>query len=199
MPYISEIVDIINSGLKDSKLSDDKRFIKKLCGLSELLIENSQYGITIPSLIDINGGITFSGFDDMYSIIIYHRCLSTQIVQAPIAFGDGWNVSREEALMRMIVYADRNITRLNPTQLSFLINSGVTQQLTQSQIQNYDGLLGVNIESISTNYDGMSIYTNEYRMPSITYPISPNKIYLALDYKITTDYDLTCISDCPSC
>ena len=200
MPYINEIVSIINTTLAAGKLSDDKRFVRQLHGLSETLprnYNNAQDGI--PTLVDVNGGTMFSGFNDAYSIVIYHRCLSTNIVQAPVQFGDGNNAAREEASMRMIVWADRIKTKLQPQQLSFLLTSAVQQQLMYTQISSYPGLYGVTIEADRTNYDGVAIWQQEYKLPAATYPVHPTHIYLALDYTIVTDYDVTCISDCPTC
>lgn len=200
MPYINEIVSIINNTLAAGKLSDDKRFVRQLHGLSETLprnYNNAQDGI--PTLVDVNGGTMFSGFNDAYSIVIYHRCLSTNIVEAPVQFGDGNNAAREEASMRMIVWADRLKTKLQPQQLSFLLTSAVQQQLMYTQISSYPGLYGVTIEADRTNYDGVAIWQQEYKLPAATYPVHPTHIYLALDYTIVTDYDVTCISDCPTC
>lgn len=200
MPYLHEIVDIINDTLATGKLKDDGVFNKKLFGLCEILPRNyndEQDGI--PAVIDLNGGTTFSGFDDRYSIVIYHRCLSTDIVEAPVAFGDGTNVAREEASMRMIVFADRLRTQHQPTQLSNRLTAAIQQQLSRTQTQSFPGLIGVTIDMNSTNYDGVAIYGDEYGLPSSTYPVHPHQMYLALDYTITTDYDVTCISDCPTC
>ena len=200
MPYLNEIVGIINTTLANGKLKDDQRFVKQLNGLAEQLprnYNNNQDGI--PSLVDINGGIQFSGFNDTYSIVLYHRCLSTTIVETPVSFGDGLNTAREEAQMRLICFADRLRCKVQPQQLAFLLTSGIQQQLTYSTISGYAGLFGVTIEAGTANYDGVSVYTNEYKLPAASYPVHPTQIYFALDYTITTDYDVTCISDCPTC
>lgn len=200
MPYLNEIVNIINSTLETGKLSDDSRFVKQLNGLAEQLprnYNNTQDGI--PSLVDINGGTQFSGFNDTYSIVIYHRCLSSQTVETPVSFGDGMNTAREEANMRLICFADRLRCKVQPQQLAFLLTSGIQQQLKFSQFSQYSGLFGVTIEAGTANYDGVSVYTNEYKLPASSYPVHPTHIYFALDYTITTDYDVTCISDCPTC
>ena len=200
MPYINEIVDIINQTLATGKLKDDERFVKNLHSLAEPLPRNiNGTQELIPSVVDLNGGTTFSGFEDQYSIVLYHRVLSTIVGQAPVMFGDGANTGREEARMRMIVFADRVRIATTPTQLSFLINSALQQQLTKAQIQPFAGLYGVNIVPGSTNYNGVQIYSDEYRLPANTYPVQPHQIYIALDYSIITDYDVTCISDCPTC
>jgi hypothetical protein len=200
MPYINEIVSIINDTLANGTLSDDKRFRKKLYGLSELVPRNyNNAQDNIPTLVDINGGTTFSGMSDIYSIQIYHRCITTNIIDPPVTFGDGGNVSREEANMRMIAFADRNIIKMLPNQLSFILSAGIQQQLQYTQISSYQGLLGVIIEADTTNFDSVAIFTNEYKLPVSSYPLHPNHILISMDYTITTDYDITCISNCPIC
>lgn len=199
MPYINEIVSIINDTLANGKLNNSK-FNKQLLGLAELLPRNyNTEQDSIPALVSLNNSTQFSGFDDRYNILIYHRCLTTNIVETPFQFGDGINTAREESEMRMIVFADRIGIQLQPQQLSFLLTSAIQQQLKYSQISSYAGLYGTIIEANTTNYDGVSIYTDEYSRPALSYPVQPNQIYMAINYKITTDYDVSCISDCLTC
>lgn len=199
MPYINEIVNIINNTLAEGKLKNNK-FNKQLFGLSELLPRNYQdQQDAIPAMVSLNNSAHFSGFDDRFNIVIYHRCLSTNIIESPVLFGDGLNTAREESEMRMIVFADRNAIQLQPQQLSFLLSSAIQQQLKYSQISSYAGLYGCLIEANTTNYDGVRIYQDEYKKPAQEYPVQPYQIYMALDYTITTDYDVSCINDCLTC
>lgn len=200
MPFIKEIVEIINTNLASTKLSDDARFIKKLHGLTDLQpvnYENTQE--VIPTLIDITGNTTFSGFDDAYSIVIYHRCTSITTLPAPVQFGDGGNTNRENAQMKLVCFADRQRTQLTPQQLGFIISAGIQQQLKQNQITNYPGLYGVNIEATSVQFDGPTLFSAEYKLPALAYNLGPNDMYFSIDYSIITDYDIKCISDCPTC
>jgi hypothetical protein len=66
-------------------------------------------------------------------------------------------------------------------------------------LTNYPGLFTATIEANITNYNSVEIFTNEYRLPATAYPLQPHHIYMALDYVITTDYDLSCIDDCLTC
>jgi hypothetical protein len=197
MPYLNEIVDIVNTTLATGKL---KTYNRKLFGVSELLPRNfNNAQDTIPALVTNFGSTMFSGFDDKFDIVIYHRCLSTTIEEGAVLFGDGLNTAREVAEMRMLVFGNRKKLSLQPQQLSFLLSSGVQQQLASSQISNYAGLFGCIIEANTTNYDGVGIFTSEYKLAASRYPVHPEHIYLALDYTITTDYDITCINDCSNC
>jgi len=197
MPYLNEIVDIVNTTLATGKL---KTYNRKLFGVSELLPRNfNNAQDTIPALVTNFGSTMFSGFDDKFDIVIYHRCLSTSIEEGAVLFGDGLNTAREVAEMRMLVFGNRKKLSLQPQQLSFLLSSGVQQQLAYSQISSYAGLFGCIIEANTTNYDGVGIFTSEYKLAASRYPVHPEHIYLALDYTITTDYDITCINDCSNC
>lgn len=200
MPYINQIVDIINNKLSEHALRDDSRFIKKLYGLVELLKRNNENNEdTIPVLLDLNGNITFSGFNDLYSIIIYHRCLGLNTIDGPIMFGDGDNSMREEASMRCVVYANRLITRLQPTELAFVLSSGLQFQLKNSDIQKFTGLNGAVVEIGQTNFDSTALYSNEYKLATNNYNLQPTDCYFSIDYTITTDYDITCIDHCQPC
>ena len=197
MPYLNEIVDIVNTTLATGKL---KTYNRKLFGVSELLPRNfNNAQDTIPALVTNFGSTVFSGFDDKFDIVIYHRCISTSIEEGAVLFGDGLNTAREVAEMRMLVFGNRKKLSLQPQQLSFLLSSGVQQQLAYSQISSYAGLFGCIIEANTTNYDGVGIFTSEYKLAASRYPVHPEHIYLALDYTITTDYDITCINDCSNC
>jgi hypothetical protein len=197
MPYLNEIVDIVNTTLATGKL---KTYNRKLFGVSELLPRNfNNAQDTIPALVTNFGSTMFSGFDDKFDIVIYHRCISTSIEEGAVLFGDGLNTAREVAEMRMLVFGNRKKLSLQPQQLSFLLSSGVQQQLAYSQISSYAGIFGCIIEANTTNYDGVGIFTSEYKLAASRYPVHPEHIYLALDYTITTDYDITCINDCSNC
>jgi len=162
MPYLNEIVDIVNDTLATGKL---KTYNRKLFGISELLPRNfNNAQDTIPALVTNFGSTMFSGFDDKFDIVIYHRCISTSIEEGAVLFGDGLNTAREIAEMRMVVFGQRKKLQVH-----------------------------------TTNYDGVGIFTNEYKIAASRYPVHPDHLYFAIDYTITTDYDITCINDCSNC
>ena len=73
MPYISEIVDLLNASLAANKLKDGSRFVLDLQGVSELIPRNEEDQTTIPTLINTQDWREFTGFDDRFSVQIYHR------------------------------------------------------------------------------------------------------------------------------
>jgi len=195
MPYITEIVEAINTKLASTSFNDS-RFNTNLQGLSNLLPRD---GETIPAVISLNGSTEFSGFDSRYNVVVYHRCLSTEQIDNPNQFGDQNTLGREQARMRMIVFANRLQIQENEQSLAFRIARGLSTQFTRSDISSLSGVKGIVADSGLSNFDGVSVFTSEYKMPVTSYPVQPEQIYFAMEYLLTIDYDVNCISSCSPC
>lgn len=199
MPYIANIVDLVNTSLA-TKLVDGSRFVKQLNGLSELIPRNEgDDQTTLPVLVSTNDYKTFDGLDDRYSIQIYHRVISVEQVESPLSFGDGATNGREEAKMRIVCFADRKRTKLDPYAMAFLLRSTLNEQFTDTQLIPFSGLLGAIVEATQDNYDGVEVWQNEYTLPSESYPVKLHQMLLSIDYTITTDYNTSCITSCLEC
>jgi hypothetical protein len=199
MPYITNIVDLVNTSLA-SKLVDGSRFVKQLNGLSELIPRNEgEDQTTLPVLVSTNDYKTFDGLDDRYSIQIYHRVISVEQVESPLSFGDGATNGREEAKMRIVCFADRKRTKLDPYAMAFLLRSTLNEQFTNTQLIPFSGLLGAIVEATEDNYNGVEVWQNEYTLPSESYPVKLHQMLLSIDYTITTDYNTSCITSCLEC
>lgn len=199
MPYITNIVDLVNTSLA-SKLVDGSRFVKQLNGLSELIPRNEgEDQTTLPVLVSTNDYKTFDGLDDRYSIQIYHRVISVEQVESPLSFGDGATNGREEAKMRIVCFADRKRTKLDPYAMAFLLRSTLNEQFTNAQLIPFSGLLGAIVEATEDNYNGVEVWQNEYTLPSESYPVKLHQMLLSIDYTITTDYNTSCITSCLEC
>ena len=111
MPYLAEIVGLINTSLADNKLKDGSRFVKNLNGISELVIRNGEEQTTIPVLVNTNDWKQYDGLDGRYSIQIYHRVLDVEQVESPLSFGDGATNGRESAKMSLFCRSQENKTR----------------------------------------------------------------------------------------
>jgi len=199
MPYISEIVDLINTSLAQNRLKDGGRFVLDLQGVSELIPRNEESSTTIPTLVNTNDWREFVGFDDRFSVQIYHRVLNVEKVDSPLSYGDGSNNGREQASMRLICFADRKRTKQDPYQLAFIIRSSIHQQFTGATIANYDGLLGATVEPTQDNYNGVDIWQSEYQLAAQDYPVRLHQMLFSIDYNIITDYNNSCISSCIEC
>ena len=205
MPYIAEIVDLLNADLASGKLIDGTRFINDLNGLSELQVVNDAppnsdiTQRTIPVLVNTKDYSEFSGFDDRYSFQAYHRLISLEQIESPITYGRSMNNGREVATMRMVVFADNKRARLEQYQLAFMVRSSLNKQYTGSTITAYSGLLGATVEAKTDNYDGVDIWQSEYGLPAENYPVRMHQCLFTIDYTITSDYNNSCITSCLEC
>jgi hypothetical protein len=199
MPYVAEIVGLINSSLEANKLNDGTRFVKNINGISELVVRNSEDQTTIPVLVNTSDYKQYDGIDDRYSIQIYHRVLDIEQVESPLSYGDGATNGREQAKMRLVCFADRKRTKLDPYQLAFLLRSSLNQQFLGTTLTPYAGLLGATIEAQQDNYNGLEVWQNEYALPVESYPVKLHQMLLSVDYNIITDYNNSCIASCLEC
>jgi len=199
MPYISEIVGLINTGLDTNKLKDGSRFVKDLNGISELIIRNTDEQTTVPTLVNTFDWKEFVGLDDRYSVQLYHRVVDISNVESPLSYGNGTTNGREESNMIVVVFADRKRTKLTPYELAFLIRSSLNQQFTGSTISHLSGLSGVTIEANEDNYNSLEVWQNEYGLPAESYPVKLHQMLFTITYTITTDYNNACITSCLEC
>ena len=199
MPYISEIVALINAQLDSNKLKDGSRFVKDLNGISELIIQNTEDQTTIPTLVNTFDWREFVGVDDRFSVQLYHRVIDVSQVESPLSYGNGNTNGREEANMVVVVFADRKRTKLTPYELGFIIRSSLNQQFTGSTIASFAGLSGVTVEATADNYNSLEVWQNEYGLPAETYPVKLHQMLFSIEYTITTDYNNACITSCLEC
>lgn len=200
MPYISEIVDLINADLSAGKLIDGTRFVKQLNGLVDLQPVNEVEGqTTIPVIVNTRDYSTHAVLDDRFSIQLYHRVISIEQEESPLSYGDGQTNGREIANMRMVCFADKQRTRLDQYALGFLLRSSLNRQYTGATITPYSGLLGATIEASQDNYNGVEVWTAEYGLPAESYPVRMHQCLLYIDYTLTTDYNNSCITSCLEC
>lgn len=199
MPYIAEIVNLLNTSLAQNRLKDGSRFVLDLQGVSELVQRNEEDQPTIPTLVNTQDWREFTGFDDRFSVQIYHRVLSIEQIESPLSYGNGNTNGREQASMRLVCFADRKRTRLDPYQLAFAIRSSINQQFTGTSISSYDGLLGATVEATQDNYASVDVWQQEYNLPSDAYPVRLHQMLFTIDYNIITDYNNSCITSCLEC
>lgn len=200
MPFLKEIVDLVNADLDAGKLIDGKRFVKNLNGLCELQPRNNaEDQDTLPVIVNTRDYSTFAGLDDRYSLQLYHRILSVEQQESPLSYGDGQTNGREVATMRCVVFADKQRTRLDQYQVSFMIRSSLNRQYSGVALEAYSGLLGATIEATTDNYDGVEVYNQEYGLEAQTYPVRMHQCLFTIDYTITSDYNNSCITSCLEC
>lgn len=200
MPYIAEIVDLINADLSAGKFVDGTRFVKQLNGLVDLQPINEVEGQrTVPVIVNTRDFASQSVLDDRFSLQIYHRVISIENEVSPLSYGDGQTNGREVATMRLVCFADKQRIKMDQYALGFMLRSSLNRQYTGAVVTPYSGLLGATIEPTQDNYTGVDVWTAEYGLPAETYPVRMHQCLLYIDYTITTDYNNSCITSCLEC
>lgn len=192
MPYLKEIVDIMNVNMRATTLSD-KRFDKgAFYSIARLLPrEEENQRVTIPSIVANNGSCTDVSFNDIYPFIIYHRVLSITYGKGE-AFGDN-QLIQETANMIAVVYGDRNILKLEPEQLVAAVNAGFLDQLTETDKNTYNlGISSINVAENNLNPE--EVFQGE--LSGVTFNLQPNKILFSINYTIVNEYDKQCVDIC---
>lgn len=200
MPYIAEIVDLINNDLATGKFIDGTRFVRQFNGLVDLQPVNEVEGQrTIPVVVGTKDFAEHTVLNDNFSIQIYHRLISIEQQESPLNYGDGQTNGREVATMRLICFADKRQTKLDQYTLAFLLRSSLNRQYVGAALTAYSGLLGVTIEAKEDNYNGVEVWQNEYGLSPESYPVRMHQCLISVQYTITSDYNNSCITSCLEC
>jgi len=188
MPYLKEIVDIINVEERASTLAD-KRFQKaSINSIAHLLPRED---VTIPAIVDNDGECTDLSIDDVKAFMIYHRVIDLKYDKTD-DFGDN-QITQETANMIMVVYGDRNILQITKEQLVAGVEAGFPQELTKAQKQLYN-LRSCEIKTGDVNLDSVLVFRGEYA--GVEYNLKPNSILFSIPYTIVSEYDRSCIDIC---
>lgn len=194
MPFVNHCVEQINTAIMNRL--NDKRFTSGgVFGLAQLM---QREGETIPALVDNSGKGEFTGFDERFSIIIYHRALTILSAETPnrAGFGDGNTSITDTVRMRCVVYADRNRVKMQNVDLASVINASLRTRISRT---NQTGMYGANVENITADLDPLSVFITEYQLPATAYNVPTSGAYFAVNYSLNIDYDTSCITDCTTC
>jgi len=196
MPFLNNIVQSINDNLRATSLKGSR-------------FQDSQlYCIAKPALVTYKDDVTklvpviFSDLkeidvtaDDQWDLMLYHRVISCNYVEAR-GFGNDNDII-ERANMLMVVYADPERLNINQEDLSFLCVAGLPA--TRFNTTNADNpnanITGVIIPG-TVNHNSFQVFSGEYQ--STGYPLKPQSIYFSVQYTIETTANRNCLNcfDC---
>ena len=195
MPFLKEIVDYLNTGLTSGNLSQYKT---NCVGITQT---GHREGDSFPVIFSDKGNGEVDAFNDSKDLTIYHRCLDIQytLENTTSQFGNGGANFIEIAVMKMIVLGKRDVVLLTQEQLAFKVISGFSTNPPRADFV-LSGLVQSPVITI-TNVDknSQSVYQNEFKLAGVEYPIKPNHLYFAINYKITTHYNSSCTDACSDC
>lgn len=193
MPFIEHAISTINNSIKTT-LQDVRFAGSKMFGLSRLVPSD---GTTIPSIVDSSGNGEFTGFDSRYPLVSYHRAVGmTEVeLQSNQSFGDGDTQHIQVYRMRCVVYADRNIVKMNPENLASMVQNAIRKDWKGD----VDGLTSVSTNTFSCDLDPVRVFVEEYSLPAQQYRIPITGAYFAINYNLNIEYNTTCIDYCDPC
>jgi hypothetical protein len=187
MAFLDNVVTAINDKVKESLTAFPTSHYDGIAyQLPKKDGDKVQY---IPALIDLNGEAKWVTFDDLQEMNIYHRIVSSiysQVKQG--SYGDGYDYFQQSYDMDMVVMASRRKVHVQPDALEMAIASNIP---TKHKI---DGFEFVNITTVSSNYNGRSVFQQEFQ--SVDYFLKPEHILLSIRYRVELRYRKGCISLC---
>lgn len=192
MPYVKQIVDLINLGLTENLKT--KGFTKgRFEGIAELLQREEDNGkVTIPAIVDNNGHCEWVGVDDNMPFRLYHRIL-TLTNEDDGQMGDNI-ICQETANMMMVIYGNRKAFQVRPEQISSMINAYFLKTITTAQKTSYN-LLTVDIQVSTTNLDSVSVFNQEFS-GDVKFNLAPERFLIAIPYTIKSTYEKSCFEVC---
>ena len=197
MPYLNEIVDQINLELKEGVFSYSP-FITLFNGVSELIpTTEGTDTASMPLLLNDDGEGTFSGIDDRYNLVVYHRCLGRTFGNEETNFGDFNDNYIETNNMIMVVWAKRDDLRLSKEAIQDKVIIGLPTDLSAQFKYDYAGVNAVYIAANEINTDAKSIWSQEF--DGYDYQLGTSQVLFTVTYTVEVKYRKSCISDCKEC
>lgn len=193
MPYLKEIATLINTELQNSTLAD-KRFDKGsfYSIAKKVKVHDEDTEKTVPCVVDNDGEATELTIDDVKPFMLYHRTVDLNYEEGE-AYGDD-PIKRENADMRVVVYMNRKIMKIEPELLVAAIEAGFLTQLAQSDKDTYKlQMCGISVNGVNLNSE--EVYSDEYG-GDLEYELKPNEEMFAINYSVVSEYDKSCVDIC---
>lgn len=180
MPYFREIVTRVNNRIKDT-----------LGVFSGGVYDGIAYKVTtegreLPA-VDNKGELKYTGIDDNYPFVLYHRILSnTYEIDKQFEF---WTNSTTR--MTLVVYAKRSIVKLAPYEFAEAIGGNIPRTVSTTGL---DGMSNILLEVNSINLNPKEVFNQEYN--GVEFQLAADEIFFSIQYTIKTTFRKDCITDC---
>lgn len=197
MPYLNELVILINEAIRTSSLTDKRFSSAKLEGIAVQVLRNGPNDAqeVFPAIVKLNEVERYIGVDDTYPLTIYHRILGNTYSEDAKQgqFGDGFTAQMCSTDALMVVFAKRSAIRMTAEQLEALLVAGFPDQFVQGQM---DGLqiFSARATLTASTMDVFTVFSTEYR--GTKFFLGPEDILFAMRYKIESRYRKSCFKIC---
>ena len=183
---IREVIHILNKQLEGIKPD------QSVYGLAQsvLRVQGVEREL-LPAIIQKDGEASpYVGIDDIKSLIIYHKLLSSQSAIINNGKGDNPGDITNTYSMALFLYWDRNRLDIMPDELLMMIQARFPVIIT--------GITDVKTLRVrigSSNMNSLQVYSQEYQESQ---PKLPANIHLMqINYTIELTFNPACIKACP--
>lgn len=191
MINVNEIVSEINKAIKGF-LTDSTFAISSLNGIVYPLLKEKDN--SLPATIDHKGNATYTGIDDKYSLMVYHKIMTTVPKKAAATrqFGDGNKTLQVTNKMSLVVFANREKLKLTQEVLANYIVAALPTNIDKA-ILSKERLSECTIDVLEVNFNSSALFKREYLKESI---LKPHQMLFEVSYQIVYGFNANCINTC---
>ena len=198
MPYITKIVDYINSKIiEEGGILDNAKYVKHFNGIAKFIPIGGENQPRIPLLYSIANGEQFAGVDDRYSLHGYHRILNRKVETNSNNFGDSNNLQIETTTILLVCFCDMERIKETEYTISEKVQQAMPTILNQTFIDSLTGVQSVEVAATDIDNDSISLWTSEYN--GMDYALAVSQSLFAINYQVVTHYNKSCLSNCDDC
>jgi hypothetical protein len=193
MPFLENIVESINSKIKDGPLKCFPANKVMTYGITESILDASnqegQRPIRYPITVDDKGEGRQVAVNDLFDITIYHKLESiTTTLDPRKGFGDSHGTFFEIANLAMMVLAFRDKTGKTASWLEMAIKDSMPNiyRLVDKQDRKLQDSF---LQPTQSNFDKPSLLSREYSDVVLNYP---SLVVFEIRYRIESNYQQGC-------
>lgn len=155
MIFLNNIVENINTHLKTKVFNDDVFFNSNVVGLTDVIpFEIDDTTVYIPAVINENGDADIITVDDSYSLQIYHRVSTKNVLQVKSQYGQSDIIQSDTYNMHLILIGNRNKLQTNQFKLE--------QKLSKS-LPSEDAITKSSILILNVDFNSKRIFESEFQ------------------------------------
>lgn len=148
-----------------------------------------------PVYTDDKGEGQYVGYDDAFSLQVYHKnngVIYTQPEEEQ--FGNNNKVQKGVAQMSMIITGFRRALKMSPEEMTEAVLKSLPSLMDKANLT-ANQLMSVKINPASADFNTMAVFGREYKVKSLK-ALQPDIMMVELKYKIECIFDTRCINTC---
>lgn len=190
MINVNEIVNEINKAIKGF-LTNSTYSNSSLNGIAYNLLKDKEN--SLPAVIDHKGNATYTGIDDKYNLVTYHRIMTTTPTKGGVSqYGDGNKKTKITNVMSLVVFANREKLKLQQEVLANYILASLPTNIDKAILLK-ESLSECTIDVLKVDFNSSALYKREYLKESV---LKPHQMLFEISYQIVYSFNSGCINTC---